>query len=72
MADKEKKIRENDGGDKERDTAKTAARAGKSCGSAQTDGNGKKACEAGEDPTPEDSKGRMAQRPSQLGSHAVP
>ena len=60
MADKEKKIRENDGGDKERDTANTAAGAGKSCGSAQTDGNGKKACEAGEDPTPEDSTGETS------------
>ena len=67
MADKEKKIRENDGGDKERDTAKTAAGAGKSCGSAQTDGNGKKACEAGEDPTPEDSTGETSAHNAERG-----
>ena len=67
MADKEKKIRENDGGDKERDTAKTAAGAGKSCGSAQTDGNEKKACEAGEDPTPEDSTGETSAHNAERG-----
>lgn len=67
MADKEKKIRENDGGDKERDTANTAAGAGKSCGSAQTDGNGKKACDAGEDPTPEDSTGETSAHNAERG-----
>lgn len=67
MADKEKKIRENDSGDKERDTAKTAAGAGKSCGSAQTDGNGKKSCEAGEDPTPEDSTGETSAHNAERG-----
>ena len=67
MADKEKKIRENDGGDKERDTAKTAAGAGKSCGSAQTDGNGKKTCDAGENPTPEDSTGETSAHNAERG-----
>lgn len=67
MADKEKKIRENDGGDKERDTANTAAGAGKSCGSAQTDGNGKKACDAGENPTPEDSTGETSAHNAERG-----
>lgn len=67
MADKEKKIRENDGGDKERDTANTAAEAGKSCGSAQTDGNGKKACDAGENPTPEDSTGETSAHNAERG-----